>query len=114
MSLAGGEVPLPTRFTLGASSRSAPVGPLDVAFSSSLSYRLEGDVVPALGLELGYWPVTGRTFVGRIGYRYLSNDFSAIPFTFGGAFLGDDIALEYAFQAYDTGDPSHSFSIGWR
>jgi len=114
MTLAGGEVPLPTRFTLGASSRPTPVGPLDLALSSSLSYRLEGDVVPALGLEVGYWPVTGRTFVGRIGYRYLSNDFSAVPFTFGGAFLGDDIALEYAFQAYDSGHPSHSFSIGWR
>jgi hypothetical protein len=114
LALAGGEIPLPTRFTLGASSRSAPLGPLDVSISSALSYRLDGDVVPSMGLELGYWPVTGRTFVGRVGYRYRPDAYSATPITFGGAFLGDDIFLEYAFQGFDEGDASHRFGIGWR
>jgi len=114
MAMAGGEIPLPTRFTLGASSRAAPVGPLDVSVSSAVSYRLDGDVVPSLGLEVGYWPVNGRTFVGRIGYRYRSDAYSATPVTFGGAFLGDNIILEYAFQGFDEGDPSHRFGIGWR
>ena len=114
ISMAGGDIPLPTRFTLGASSRTAPVGPLDVSVSSAVSYRLDGDVVPSLGLEVGYWPVNGRTFVGRVGYRYRSETYSATPVTFGGAFLGDNIILEYAFQGFDIGDPSHRISIGWR
>jgi hypothetical protein len=114
MTMGDGDIPLPTRFTLGASSRSAPVGPLDLSLSSALSYRLDGDLVPSFGVEIGYWPVSGRTFVGRVGYRLLPEGFSARPITFGGAFLGDDIVLEYAYQAYDDGDPSHSFSIGWR
>ncbi len=114
LSMADGEIPLPIRFSLGASSQAAQVGPLDISGSTALAYRLDGDLVPSLGIEVGYWPVNGRTFVGRLGYRYLSDDFSAVPFSFGGAFLGDDIILEYAFQGYDSGDPSHRFGIGWR
>jgi hypothetical protein len=67
-----------------------------------------------VGLEVGYWPVNGRTFVGRVGYRYRSDDFTACPLTFGAAFLGDNISLEYAYQGFDDGDPSHRFSVGWR
>jgi hypothetical protein len=114
IDMAGGEIPLPVRFTLGASSRSAPLGPLDVSASGALSYRLDGDLVPALGLEVGYWPLTGRTFVGRVGYRHRDRELTSTPITFGGAFLGDDIVLEYAYQGYETGSPSHSFGIGWR
>lgn len=114
ISIAGGEVSLPTRFILGASSDATPMGPLDVAASTALTYRLDGDVVPSVGIEVGYWPVNGRTFVGRIGYRYRDEEFSSSPITFGGAFLGDDITLEYTYQAFETGDPSHRFSIGWR
>lgn len=114
LSFRGGDIPLPTRFTLGASSEAAMVGPLDVAASTALSYRLDGDLVPAVGLEVGYWPIRGRTFVGRVGYRYRDSEYSAWPVTFGGAFLGDDITLEYAFQGFDEGDPAHRFSLGWR
>jgi hypothetical protein len=114
IKMAGGEIPLPVRFTLGASSRSAPLGPLDVSASGALSYRLDGDLVPSLGLEVGYWPLTGRTFVGRVGYRHRSDELTTTPITFGGAFMGDDIVLEYAYQGYEAGSPSHSFSIGWR
>ncbi|MGM0669407.1 MAG: hypothetical protein ACQET1_06780 [Gemmatimonadota bacterium] len=114
LSFGGGDIPLPTRFTLGASSDAAPVGPLDLAASTALSYRLDGDLVPSVGLEVGYWPITGRTFVGRVGYRYRSKEYTAWPLTFGGAFLGDDITLEYAYQGFEDGDPSHRFSVGWR
>lgn len=114
LSVAGGEIPLPTRFILGASSDGAPVGPLDVSASTALTYRLDGSVVPSVGLEVGYWPLNGRTFVGRVGYRHRSDDFTATPLTFGGAFMGDNITLEYSYQGFETGDPSHRFGIGWR
>lgn len=114
LTFAGDDIPLPARLTLGASSEAAMVGPLDVAATTALSYRLDGDLVPSMGLEVGYWPITGRTFVGRVGYRHRSDDYTAWPFTFGGAFLGDDITLEYAYQGFEEGDPSHRFSLGWR
>ncbi len=114
LSFKGEEIPLPTRFTLGASSQAAPVGPLDISASTGVSYRLDGDVVPSVGLEVAYWPVSGRTFVGRIGYRERSDDFSADPISFGMAFLGDAIILEYTYQGFDAGNPSHRFGLGWR
>jgi hypothetical protein len=108
------EIPLPLRFVTGASTRTAPVGPLDLSASTAVYYRVDGDVIPSLGLEVAYWPVTGRTFVGRLGFRHLPDEQSGCPFTFGGAFLGDDIVLEYAYEGFDSGNGSHRFSIGWR
>jgi hypothetical protein len=75
---------------------------------------MDGDLEPSLGLEVGYWPINGRTFVGRIGYRHRSGEYEAVPVTFGGAFYGDNIVLEYALQPFDSGDPSHRFFMGWR
>lgn len=114
MTLRGSKIPLPVRFAVDASTRSLPVGPLDVAAAGTVSYRLDGDLVPGAGVELAYWPVTGRTFVGRVGYRHLPEGVDASPVTFGAAFRGDNIILEYAFQSFETGDPSHRFGIGWR
>jgi len=96
------------------STRQAPVGPLDLAASGGLSYRRKGELVPSVGLEVAYWPVTGRTFVGRVGFRHLPREQSASPVTFGGAFIGDAIVLEYAFEGFDSGSGSHRFGIGWR
>jgi hypothetical protein len=112
--IGGEEIPLPRRYVLGASSRSAMVGPLDLAAAGAVSYQRGGDLVPSLGLEVGYWPVNGRTFVGRIGLRYLPDEQSGSPVTFGGAFWGDDIILEYAYEGFCRGAPSHRFSLGWR
>lgn len=106
--------PLPVRYAFGASTRRAPVGPLDLAASGAVMYTVDGDVIPSLGIEVAYWPVTGRTFVGRIGFRHLPDDQSGTPLTFGGAFMGDDIILDYAYEGFDSGSPSHRFGIGWR
>ncbi|TFH66697.1 MAG: hypothetical protein E4G90_02195 [Gemmatimonadales bacterium] len=114
MTIGGEEIPLPLRFALGVSSDRRPVGPLDLSASSAVSYRLDGDVIPSLGIEVAYWPVTGRTFVGRLGVRHLPKEQSGSLVTFGGAFLGDDIILDYAYEGFESGSPAHRFSIGWR
>jgi len=114
LTIGGEEIPLPLRFTLGASSRQAPVGPLDLSASAAVTYRIEGEAVPSAGLQAGYWPVTGRTFIARLGYRYLPDEQSGCPVTFGGAFLGDAITLEYAYEGFDSGKAAHRFGIGWR
>lgn len=114
MAIGGEDIPLPLRLALGASSRRAPVGPLDLAASSAVIYNRDGDVVPSVGLEVAYWPVTGRTFVVRLGVRQLPEEQTGSPFTFGGAFIGDNILIDYAFEGFDSGSPSHRFSVGWR
>jgi len=114
MTIGAEDISLPTRLTLGASTDREPVGPLDLSASGAVSYRIDGDVVPSVGMEVAYWPVTGRTFVGRFGYRHLPDEQSGWPVTFGGGFYGDDILLEYAFEGFDSGDGAHRISIGWR
>ncbi len=114
MTIGGQDIPLPLRFALVASTDRAPVGPLALSASSAVVYSVDGDVTPSVGLEVAYWPVTGRTFVGRLGYRHLPGEQSGSPVTFGGAFMGDDIILDYAYEGFDSGSPSHRFTVGWR
>jgi hypothetical protein len=114
MCIGGDDIPLPSRISLGASTDRAMVGPLDVSAVGRVLYRDDGDVIAAAGLEVAYWPVTGRTFVGRIGFRHLPDGFTGSPVTFGGGFVGDDLVLEYAYEGFESGGPSHRFSLGWR
>jgi len=114
LTLGGEDIPLPTHLALGASSPRVPVGPLDLAATPSLDYRVDGDVISSAGMEVAYWPVVGRTFVARVGYAHVPQERQEMAITFGGGFTGDDIILEYAYQGFDTGDPTHRFGIGWR
>ena len=112
LGLSGAEVPVPTRFTLGASSARVPLGPLDVLGTSALTYR-SGELAPAAGLEVAYWPVAGRTFVGRVGVRRAEDRRS--PFTLGAGFTGDRLSLEYAYHGFDgPSGAAHRFGIGWQ
>lgn len=109
----GGEVDSPLEATLAAaSSRAFPLGPLDVQPALSVSYMADGRFVPAAGVEVGYWPIQGRTFIARVGVRDpLSDD--AKPFTIGAGFAGDRISLDWAWVPFDEGS-SHRFGIRWR
>jgi hypothetical protein len=114
MDLAGESIPLPERYTLGVSSERAWVGPLDIAGTAAVTYRVDGTWIPAGGVEVAWWPVTGRTLVGRVGIRDVPPESQAQAWTVGGAFEGDRISLEYAFQGYDEYDGAHHFGIRLR
>ena len=77
-----GDRPLPFRVTFGASSNSYVVGPLDLIATAAVSRRRDGDVIPAAGVEVAWWPVRGRTFIGRLGVRRVPGD-GASPVTLG-------------------------------
>ncbi len=116
LELPGGEVSLPRRYELGAGAYGREVGPLDVGIAASVLYDETWDeVVPGAGLEVGYWPVRGRTFVARAGVRRVPEG-EGSPFSAGLAFWGDDLVLEWAWRPF--GDPvdeaTHRFSVGWR
>jgi len=113
LSIGGGELPLPTRVTFGASTPSRPVGPLDVLATTAVSRRRDGEIIPSGGLEIAWWPIVGRTFIGRVGVRRVPGD-GATPFTFGLGFSGDFITIEYAFEQFDAPGASHRLGLSWR
>ncbi|MDT8341483.1 MAG: hypothetical protein RQ751_08230 [Longimicrobiales bacterium] len=103
----------PTELVLGAGGYGQPVGPLDLGFAAQLRLRDDGELEAGGGLEFGYWPVRGRTFVGRIGLRDV-RDGEARPVTFGGSFWGDSLVLDYAFHPVEGLPGVHRLSVGWR
>ncbi len=113
MRIGGARIPLAGRVLLGVSSPWAPVGPLDLSASTALGYVFDGEPVAAAGLEVAYWPVVGRTFVGRVGVRY-TEDAAADGFTLGAAFHGDDIVVEYAYEGFGEAGRAHRITVGWR
>ena len=108
----GRDYDLPLRVALAASSAQAmPLGPFDLGAAAEVSWTRHGDVVPAGGLELAYWPVSGRTFFVRAGARRAVE--GERPFTLGGGFAGDKLVLDYAYVPYEDGS-SHRVGLRWR
>lgn len=114
LEVGGTQAPLPTRVTFGAGAYGRPVGPLDLGLAAEVERRDDGEVTAGLGVELGYWPVNGRTFVGRVGLQRVPEG-EGSPLTLGFAFWGDDIVLEWAWRDFgDLGDSTHRFGVRWR
>lgn len=113
LTLGEAEIPLPFRVTAGGSTPAIPVGPLDLGWSAAVSREADGAVVPGAGMEVAYWPVRGRTFTARVGVRRAPDGFGR-PVTLGGAFNGDRLALDYAWQRFDGGVAAHRFGLSWR
>lgn len=111
--LEGDDVALPMTLTLGASTQTTPVGPLDVSAAAAVSRWEDGTFVPQAGVEIGYWPVSGRTFIGRVGLRYIE-DSDIRPLTLGAGFVGDRIGIDYAFQNYDGARAVHRVGVRLR
>ena len=105
---------LPRRLRMGLGRYGLELGPFDLGFAAEISKAR--DWMPGAGVELGYWPVSGRTFVARAGVRRVVVG-QASSFTLGFSYWGDDILLEWAFQPIDgvEGDRgTHRLAVGWR
>jgi hypothetical protein len=101
------------RVVLGAGAYGQPVGIFDVGFAAALTYTEDRTSVGG-GVELGYWPISGRTFVARLGAQSVPSGSEASPFTFGFAFWGDDLRLEWAYQDFGrVSSGTHRFGIAW-
>jgi hypothetical protein len=111
--LAGETLRLPTEVVLGVGGYGRQVGPLDMGLAAQVIRRDDGEFLYGGGLEVGYWPIRGRTFIGRVGFRNVPEG-DASPVTFGGGFWGDNLVLEYAFQPVSGEDGLHRITVGWR
>ena len=114
LSLDGLDMARPDGLTLGVGAYGEQVGILDVGFTGAVTYSGE-QLIPSGGVEIGYWPIRGRTFVMRIGARRVPEG-DASPLSLGLAFWGDNITLEWAFQPVDVdgASGSHRFGVRWR
>ncbi|MCZ0935007.1 MAG: hypothetical protein OXJ54_07480 [Gemmatimonadetes bacterium] len=104
---------IPTQLALGISTESFEVGELDMFLTSQVARRRDGEIIPAGGVEVSYWPIQGYTFRLRAGLQRVVED-KRSPFTFGLAFTGDALTLEYAFQAFDVEGNAHRFGLSFR
>ena len=104
---------IPTQLALGVSTEDFEVGALDMFLTSQVARRRDGELIPAGGVELSYWPVQGYTLRLRAGLQRVVED-ERSPFTFGLAFTGDALTLEYAFQAFDVDGNAHRFGLSFR
>ena len=114
LSLDGRDVARPDGLTFGVGAYGEQVGILDVGFTGAVTY-VGDQAIPSGGVEVGYWPIRGRTFVMRIGARRVPEG-DASPLSLGFAFWGDNITLEWAFQPVDVDGASgtHRFGVRWR
>jgi len=107
------KVQQPLRGTLSAGGYGWQLGPLDVGGAAAVSLRDDEEVVAGGGVELAYWPIRGRTFIARVGARSIPEG-DAFPVTIGAGYRGDELVLDYAFQAVDDRDGIHRVTVGWR
>jgi len=102
------------RVVLGAGAYGRQVGIFDVGVTGAVSYA-DDETLAGAGLEIGYWPITGRTFVARVGVQSVPAGSDGSPVTFGFAFWGDDLVLEWAYRRFGALDEgTHRFGVRWR
>jgi hypothetical protein len=106
----GTSAALPTRATLGVAGGGLPVGPLDLAASAAVSVRRGGRVSPAGGVELGYMPIEGVIFAGRLGAR-LPEKGGPAPVALGATFTFDRLSIDYAFEPYQGEGSGHRIGV---
>lgn len=106
----------PSRVVLGAGAYGRPVGIFDIGFAAHLGLDADDEALYGGGVELGYWPIQGRTFVARLGFQNVPDGSEAAPFTAGFAFWGDDITVEWAWRPVSDADEggTHRFGLRWR
>lgn len=113
-SIAGLDVDPPNEILFGAGAYGQQLGPLDLGFGAEIGRRGDGELRAGGGLELGYYPVQGRTFVGRVGFRHVPGDEADRALSFGASYWGDDLVLEWGWRPVEGEDGLHVFTIGWR
>ena len=106
----------PGRILLGAGSYGRQLGIFDIGYAARVG--VDGDELAyGGGIEVGYWPVQGRTFVARLGFQDVPEGSEALPITMGFAFQGDDVTVDWAYRPFGESAPnggSHRFALRLR
>lgn len=105
----------PSRVVIGAGSYGQELGIFDIGYAASVGFD-DDDVTYGGGVEVGYWPIRGRTFIARVGLQDVPDGSDASRLTTGFAFWGDNITVEWAFRPFSDADQggTHRFGVRWR
>jgi hypothetical protein len=103
------------RVVLGAGAYGRELGILDVGVTAAAHWS-EDRTTASGGVEVGYWPIRGRTFVARVGFQDPPDGSELSVFSFGFAFWGDNVTAEWAFRPYSgaASAGTHRFGVRWR
>lgn len=112
METDGQTVPLPARVALGAGTDREPVGPFDIGAAAHLAVERGAGTRGGAGVEVAWWPVSGRVFVARGGLA--GGGGHGLASTFGAGFEGDRIRLDYGYGPRDGGASRHAVSLAFR
>lgn len=106
----------PSRIVLGAGAYGRQAGIFDLGIAANVGLDAEDEVTYGAGVEVGYYPIQGRTFVARLGVQDVPDGSEVAPLTMGFAFWADDLTLEWAFRPVSDADEggTHRFGIRWR
>lgn len=100
---------LPLRVAAGIAGYGFIAGPFDVNGAAGVSVLPDGLVLPAGGLEVGYVPMEGYTFIGRFGLRRPELR-AQQPVSFGATAALDRFSLEYAYEDW-VGGAAHRLAL---
>lgn len=105
----------PSKVTLGAAGYGQQLWILDIGYAATVGLD-DDEITYGGGLEIGYWPISGRTFVARVGFQDVPDGSDVSPLTTGLAFWGDDITVEWAFRPLSGASEggTHRFGVRWR
>ena len=105
----------PWRVVIGAGNYGQQLGFLDIGYTATVGFD-DDEVTYGGGLELGYWPIQGRTFIARGGFQDVPDGSDSSPVTTGFAFWGDNITVEWAFRPFSGIDEggTHRLGVRWR
>jgi len=106
----------PSRIVLGAGTYGRQAGIFDLGFAANAGLDADDDLTYGGGVEVGYYPIQGRTFVARIGFQDVPDGSETSPLTTGFAFWADDLSIEWAFRPVSGGEEggTHRFGVRWR
>ena len=104
---------LPTTYTANAATRTRAVGPIDIVLAGVSAWRRGDFHAAGGGVEISYWPISGRTVSARVGYRWIEES-EFTPPTLGFGYSSDRIGIDYAFERIDEGKATHRFSFRLR
>ena len=107
--LAGERARLPRRFGLGAAALPIPFGMFDLSAAVSVAHERGRGIRPGAGVEVGYVPLEGYSFIGRVGARRTTHGVS--PLSLGAAISVDRVAVEYAFQPVNGSGDAHRVGL---
>jgi len=114
LELGGASVELPTRVSLGATSRRWPIATyFDLRASAAVARERDGQIAPGGGIELTYEPLGGWTVAARLGARRVDRSGTPAlqPWTFGGSFGLDRFSLDYGFEQYRGAGSVHRVGL---